>query len=304
MTRSKRTMSRGPAVAETAVTTSRGSLDGGKLYEQRARNALPILCRQAKANEPIYYSDLAAELGMPNERNLNYVLGLIGNELRKLSVVWHSEIPPLQAIVQNRATDAPGEGFAFFADDPEEFKRASRSQRRVMVKILLQRVWLYPDWDRVLDHFGLEPAASRWVGRAPDHPLPARGGSGESLEHVRLKEFVAAHPEAVGLPASLPQGRVEYCFASGDSVDVLFNSRPEWVAVEVKSRVSDDQDLARGVHQCVKYRALMEAEQKVRQLPLSCRVLLATERPLSPELLVLRNTLGIEARVVPFEADE
>jgi len=53
-------------------------ISGEKLYQERARAALPLLVRQAQAGAPIFYSDLADELGMPNPRNLNYVLGSIG----------------------------------------------------------------------------------------------------------------------------------------------------------------------------------------------------------------------------------
>jgi alkylated DNA nucleotide flippase Atl1 len=49
-------------------------LNGEKLYQKRAKTALPYLVRQAKAGQKIYYSDLAKEIGMPNPRNLNYVL--------------------------------------------------------------------------------------------------------------------------------------------------------------------------------------------------------------------------------------
>jgi len=47
---------------------------GSKLYQQRARRTLPLLVRQAEAGETIPYSALAAELQMPNARNLNFVL--------------------------------------------------------------------------------------------------------------------------------------------------------------------------------------------------------------------------------------
>jgi hypothetical protein len=46
-------------------------MSGDKLYQERARRAMPILVRQALASQPIYYSDLAEELGMSNPRNLN-----------------------------------------------------------------------------------------------------------------------------------------------------------------------------------------------------------------------------------------
>ena len=35
------------------------SIEGEKLYKERARKALPLLVRQALANQPIFYSDLA-----------------------------------------------------------------------------------------------------------------------------------------------------------------------------------------------------------------------------------------------------
>ncbi len=57
-------------------------IEGKKLYQERARKALPLLVRQALANQPILYSDLAQELDMPNPRNLNYVLGSIGYTLQ------------------------------------------------------------------------------------------------------------------------------------------------------------------------------------------------------------------------------
>ena len=47
---------------ETAQTAK--PLFGNKLYQQRAREALPILVRQVTANQIISYSDLATELGM------------------------------------------------------------------------------------------------------------------------------------------------------------------------------------------------------------------------------------------------
>src|ERR1700733_23901 len=49
-------------------------LVGHELYLERARDAFPMLVRQAHARQTIFYSDLAGELNMSNPRNLNYVL--------------------------------------------------------------------------------------------------------------------------------------------------------------------------------------------------------------------------------------
>ena len=85
-------------------------ISGDKLYQERARAALPLLVRQAQAGAPIFYSDLAEELGMPNPRNLNYVLGSIGQSMELLSKSWKEKVPPIQCLVINKATGLPGEG--------------------------------------------------------------------------------------------------------------------------------------------------------------------------------------------------
>lgn len=68
-------------------------IDGDKLYQQRARMALPILVRQAQAGSTIVYGDLAQELDMPMARNLNAVLGGVGRAITKLSKEWEQKIP-------------------------------------------------------------------------------------------------------------------------------------------------------------------------------------------------------------------
>ena len=66
-------------------------ISGNSLYEKRARSALPILVRQALAKGKIYYADLAEELEVPNPRNLNCVLGCIGDALLELGELWQEK---------------------------------------------------------------------------------------------------------------------------------------------------------------------------------------------------------------------
>ncbi len=112
-------------------------LSGDKLYQERARQVLPLLVRQAKAEQPIYYSYLAEEIDMPNPRNLNYVLGYIGYALKKLGKRWHKDIPPIQSLVVNKYTGVPGEGFWGFAG-LQSFKKTSLKQKRLLVQQMLQ----------------------------------------------------------------------------------------------------------------------------------------------------------------------
>ena len=51
----------------------------------------------------------------------------------------------------------------------------------------------------------------------------------------------------------------------------MFTSSPkDWIAVEVKSRISNDADITRGIFQCVKYKVVLEAMQLSLGLPAKC----------------------------------
>lgn len=268
---------------------------GDALYQQRARAALPLLVRQAKAQQPITYADLAVELGMENPRNLNFVLGSIGRTLLRLSDDWETEIPPIECLVINQARGLPGEGVGVFIAK-EDFKKMTKRQQRVVVEAQLQRIFAYPRWDAVLEALSLPPAQVDFseVIRA----AAARRGTGESEDHRRLKNYVAAHPEVVGLSAQTSAGDMEHVLPSGDKLDVLFRVRRDWIAVEVKSRISDDADLTRGMFQCVKYKAVLEAYLLSIGKAANVRILLATSRDLPAWLIPLKNILGVECLVV------
>lgn len=237
------------------------------------------------------YGQLADELGMPNARNLNFVLGAIGNALVALSKIWKERVPPLEALVVTKATGVPGEGFSPFAGSVTDFRTASPRQRRQIVDGLLAEVYRYSRWEAVLHHYGLALAP----GIATIATMSqTRGGPGESQEHKRLKTLIAEHPAVVGLHPSTTPGETEFQFGSADAIDVLFKDERGWVGVEVKPARSDVADITRGLFQCVKYHALIEATQRVQQVRLSARVILALESPLPDELVPLRNVLGIE----------
>ena len=68
------------------------------------------------------------------------------------------------------------------------------------------------------------------------------------------------------------------------------------VAIEVKSRDSDWADLRRGVYQCVKYRAVIAAQDIRRKPVVECW--LVTEEPLPSDLKTLTRLLGVRTKVV------
>jgi hypothetical protein len=135
-------------------------LDGDKLYQQRARDVLPILIRQAKSAQKIYYSDLAEEVRIPNPRNLNYPLGSIGNALKSISKKWDMKIPQINYLVVNKITELPGEGIGGFIDK-RDFKKLNTKQRREIVNLVLSDIFTFDKWDNVLAALGLKPTQNK-----------------------------------------------------------------------------------------------------------------------------------------------
>ena len=273
-----------------------GDLHGDKLYQRRAQMALPILVRQAKASQTITYGELAQELEMPNPRTLNHVLDEIGKWVLELGQRWNEKVPAIQAIVVNKDTGLPGEGFGEFAPDPKGFKRATMRERKQIVDVMLLGVYQYKKWDEVLKACGLEPTSAPLKTFPMVDPQYAQGGRGEGEAHRTLKEAVAAHPEWLRLPRAFGPGQTEVVLRSGDRVDVVFTNASQRIAVEVKAAGVLEQELIRGIFQCVKYAAVLEAEASANQVQIDCRAILVLGGVLPKSLHSLRTTLGVDVR--------
>lgn len=84
------------------------------------------------------------------------------------------------------------------------------------------------------------------------------GAGGESAAHQLLKFYVASHQTDFGLSAAATP-HVEYSFATGDRVDVMFeNHQPDRTVVEVE--VDGEQNICVGILQAIKYRSLAAAD--------------------------------------------
>lgn len=271
-------------------------ISGDKLYQERARKALPLLVghtllvRQARVPRTILYSELAPKLGMEFPLNLNYVLGHVGNALKLLSDEWAEEIPPIQCMVVSKQTWLPGEGVGWFLKPGDDFYDLPRKLQHVRLRTELQKVYEYPRWSAVLTALGLLAKSDEKL--IHDASKPRLGG--ESDDHRRLKRCIAEHPEILKLPESAGKGTVEFPLPSGDSIDVLFQAGDAWTAAEVKSARSPLADIIRGMFQCVKYRAVIEALQTVCNLPQSARAVLVLESEFPEELTTWKQMLGIE----------
>lgn len=264
------------------------SMFGDELYQQRARRAFPILVRQAKQHQPIFYQELAAELEMPNPRNLNFVLGSIGTTLQELSRKKDWEIPKIQALVVNVDTKQPGPGF-FGGEDA--FKQLPRWKRNSQVAALYGDIFAYSDWDEVLKELGLFPlsvTAKKLIAAAAEFH-----GGGESDAHRQMKEAIASDPTLIDLPARCHCLGMEYRLPSGDALDVFLEYGRKRIAVEVKTSISDLADVTRGLFQCVKYQAVIDALAAYENWGTTLEIILALESKLPAELVPLRNALQV-----------
>lgn len=281
---------------ETADSTIHGDLSGDRLYQVRARKALPILVRQAKAQRTIYYSELAPELDM-FWRNLGNPLGTIADALFNLNERWGADIPLIQSLVINKSRGIPGPGFEQFLKNKKYYQRQNLAGKKEVIKSEQMKVFKFDRWDKVLSEFGLAPVeTSKWAIIPPPRNYNKYGKGGESRDHKIFKEYIARNPSVIGLKERSSQGEMEHSFPSGDQVDILFTDGLFQIGVEVKSRISSVEDIARGIYQCVKYKVLIEAEQMVANQKPNAVTILVLEDEFPKDLIPIRNTLGINVK--------
>jgi hypothetical protein len=275
------------------MTTAKTALEiwGDKEYQKRARLVFPVLVRQAKAKMPIYYSDLALEIGMPNPRNLNYVLGCIGRTIEKLNKKRTHKIPPIQSLVINKQNKLPGIGV-----DP--FLYANRQYSSVQRKFIIDRAFTeiftfpYSEWDNILKELELIVTEQVFSEIIKSNIISSMYGEGEGAEHKALKEYISNNPNVIKKRFS--PGEMEHRLPSGDYLDISFKNKKNWLAVEVKPSTSNNADIVRGIFQCVKYKAVMEAVSIAEASNVECCTLLVLAGRMPNELMKLAHTLGIQ----------
>lgn len=157
-------------------------------------------------------------------------------------------------------------------------------------------VYGYPRWDGVYQAaYDRRLPAAREDLAGTERDGTGRGG-GEGVNHRELKRLVARDPSLVRKGLRAENTEMEAKLLSGDKVDVVSVTHDRRVAIEVKSRDSNWNDLRRGVYQCVKYRAVMAAEHIGREP--TVETWLVTETTLPSELKALARRLGVRTKVI------
>ena len=267
-----------------------------KITYQRARAALPILVRQAIVGKEmtdkemtLTYKQLGEEIDAHHRGGVVPVLFCIEKLLAKLGEHWQEKIPAIQGIVVNQKTRLPGNSVAFLRKrklDPRDKER--------LVKENFTDVRNYQKWEAILEELGLpmpQKISQKLLQAAAQRP-----STHESPAHQQLKKYVAQNPQCVNVGKSLAPGIIEKRLPSGDIPDVLFKNKRQRIAVEVKSRISNENegDLLRGLFQCVKYRAILKAQRNLKGKTYKVDARLAIEGILPNNLAWVKNMLKVK----------
>ena len=162
-------------------------------------------------------------------------------------------------------------------------------------------VYAFRDWERVYrEAFGHRlPATVPSAGTERDGIRHARRGEGPN--HKALRLWIEKNPRRVRRAYADFDTDTEVILDSADRVDVVYYGPTSTVVVEVKSLDSDNTDLRRGVFQCIKYRAVMEAmdmRSETQVVPV-----LVTQAPLPGDLGDLVRRHGIRHFKAPTQLD-
>lgn len=290
-------------------------------YElERLRNegpapAMEYLLPRIEANTHATYGEIAAYLehewnldGKIFPTHIGYVAGPLQDQIND---TCGEEVPLLNALIVRADSAQAGVGIdgylrrRYLDGARRKFRRDERDE---LLSKASQEVYAYgiDRWrDVFAKTFGRRPSLAQFaellVGTERDGQ--ERGGPAESAEHRRLKEYVFNKPAVVGLRSQTELAKMEFPLLSGDEVDVVFIQGLKVWLVEVKSSLSSDSDLRRGVYQCIKYAAVYKAHC-YRTMPETEIVpVLVTQRPLPPELAAIAKDFSVRCKVIADVTD-
>jgi hypothetical protein len=226
--------------------------------------------------------------------------------------------PLLNVLLVEQATELPSDGAGSYL--------ATRFQepllKRENAKNLYPKLWrstfdkaageVYAtseaEWQRLFEAAYGEPLQDRQIAEDRDKRKAGTekdglqyGRHGEGPNHRALRLWVCANPGRIRRKFANAKTETEVTLDSADRVDAVFNLKDQVIAIEVKSRDSNAIDLRRGVYQCIKYRAILEA-MDIRQAG-SVLAMLVTEKELPGEIQALLTKHNIMHFLAPIRRD-
>ena len=186
------------------------------------------------------------------------------------------EAPLLNVLLVERATELLSDGAGGYLAKRYKQPRLRRENAKDRYPNLWRRTFdlaaghVYStsekEWQQLFEAAFGEPLTPREIeedrnrrkkGEEDDGLRYSRKGEGPN--HKALRLWVCANPGSIRRRFFGAVTETEVVLDSADRVDAVFNLKDEVIAVEVKSRDSNLIDLRRGVFQCIKYRAVLDA---------------------------------------------
>ena len=271
-------------------------------HEKYGKKILAYLVSRIKVfgggNKSITYGELAKEIDYPEPHignlfgnNIGETLGVMGHMLDGLVIDdWHKRVPYIQTLVVGQGNGLPSNGLSEFEKDYSQF---NTDEKKAFVLNEYENIFNFGDkWQSVLSKLGIEeyPYPQTSSGEQYSNPYGSEG----SPEHRKLKEFVMVHGHFYGYRGN-ESGIEEYPLRSGDFIDVVFRDDNQVLGIEVKSIRSGTDDLERGIYQCIKYKAVLEAEKKITsRMDLKVECVLVIECDMPNSLAEVASKLGIK----------
>jgi hypothetical protein len=233
--------------------------------------------------------------------------------------IWENDpcVPPINLLIVNGGSKLPSSGSDGHLDrylkHTAQMSTITETERNKLLTLIFDEVWSYGNnWEKEY---------TKLFGKLKKNLIPSlqndpdfnekdgknnRGGFGglaEGPEHKKLKTLVFNTPKRIignKMPRYIKQ---EMRLKSGDEVDVYFSCDDEIVCVEVKSCISSDKDIERGIYQCIKYQSVSQAEEKITSnsdTPRSSRAILVIQRKRMPnKLQIIAKSLDVEWQCWP-----
>lgn len=257
-----------------------------------ARKMIPVLIRWARSSwdKPHYYSNLSEAVGH-HTNQIGGIMATIQDILDNLSLQKQKTIPTLNGLTRNKKSGLPSDGFDYVI---ENYSNLSEDSKMGEVNKLNYMAHLY-DWDWVLKELQLEPDMIYVPDELDKKKVSLKHGyGGEGAEHKALKNYVQQNPDKFGIKRVL-YSSTEKMLLSADRLDVYFETQSNMhVAVEVKPQTAPEEDVMRGIFQCVKYKAVMDAERVADYGRYENEVILVIGGEMSSSNKQLASDLGIK----------
>ncbi len=244
----------------------------------------------------ITYGTVAKAVGYPVPhtgnlfgKNIGRTLGDMGHLFDNMTIDGE-RVPMMQALVVSSLDKLPSDGLKEFN---ATYPLLTMEKKKDFVQAEYRKIFEFGDrWEEVLNQLGINQSKKGANGNRKPGGLYNPYGSEGSPEHRALRDYIAANPSVIGITIKA-KGITEYPLKSGDSIDVVFEDDNSVFAVEVKSERSGNDDIERGLYQCIKYEEVLKAEIKVEKKGkiVICVLVLADRLPF--KLKKVRNILGI-----------